>query len=220
MALIFYKMLNKQHELPMVVQNDNVLVDARLLHRQLKVGKDFSTWIRARIKEFGFEEGKDFSPNLGSKIGTHGGANKVDYLLSMDMAKELAMLERNEVGREIRRYFIAKEKELRGISQLPKSHELFRGIKATNINGRKMYPYREVRAKCGYSVKGSSANHKNRYPQHFVLQGHILLTTEEFCLHLHHSKQVTNNRATLQAMQPVLPFNFGEPLKIKGGNHA
>jgi hypothetical protein len=127
------------------------------------------------------------------------------------MAKELAMLERNEVGRNIRRYFIAKEKELRGISQLPKETQLFKGVKCEKINGRKLYPYRELLGKMGYNnTSGGCGARVHKYPGHFVKMGSTWHITEEFALHLHHSKQVINNRATLKAMQPVLALNFGE----------
>ena len=56
------------------------------------------------------------SPNLGSKIyNGWGGHNKLDYFLTLDMAKELAMVENNEEGRRIRRYFIRIEKKIRKV---------------------------------------------------------------------------------------------------------
>ncbi len=198
-------------DLPIIQQGENDMFSAILLHKKLKVQSIFANWIKRRIEKYGFEIGKDFFPTLERSSG---GRKATDYLLTLDMCKELSMLEENEIGRAIRRAFIEAEKKARGISQLPKEPALFTGFKATHINGRKMYPYKQVRIKCGYSVKGSSANHRNRYPQHFVLQGHLLLTTEDFCLHLYHQKQVVNNRAALKAMQPVLPFNFAEPLKL------
>ena len=204
-------MLNNKHEaLPIVVQEDKTLVDASLLHRQLKVNTPFHIWIKRRIEEFGFEKDKDFCTNLFKSTG---GRNATSYLITLDMAKELAMLERNEVGRNIRRYFIQKEKELRGISQLPKEQQLFKGLKVEKINNRKLYPYRELLVKLGYnSTSGGCSGRVARYPQHFVKMGNTQLITEEFALHLHHSKQVFNNRATLKAMQPVLALNFGEDL--------
>jgi anti-repressor protein len=213
-------MPSTKHELPMVVQNDNVLVDARLLHRQLRVGKDFSTWFKDRIKEYHFQEQTDFiAHQIGGAIKSNMKVahNRIDYLLTVDMAKELAMLERNEVGRAIRRFFIAKEKELRGISQLPKEVGLFKGIKARRINDREMYPYREILERAGYSRKANSER-KNRYWMHFVKDGNILYITKELALHLHHQKQVYNNRAVMLASQPVLPFNFGEPLLLTKTN--
>ncbi len=203
-------MLNVHHEeLPLVVQNENVLVDALLLHRKLKVGSIYQNWIKRRIDEFNFEKRKDYFPNLEIVKGSKKPVTK--YLITLDMAKELAMLERNEVGRSIRRYFIAKEKELRGISQLPKEAHLFKGLKLEKINGRKLYPYRELLGKIGYNnTSGGCGARVHKYPGHFVKMGSTWHITEEFALHLHHQKQVINNRATLKAMQPVLALNFGE----------
>lgn len=101
------------------------IVSAKALHKALGVGKDFSTWITDRISEYDFTIGHDYSvhktisPNLGkspngaaySKIKQSGRPGK-DYLLSVGMAKELAMIERNDQGRAIRRYFIQCEEEL------------------------------------------------------------------------------------------------------------
>lgn len=88
----------------------NKVVDARVLHEQLMVGKDFSNWIKDRIRKYGFIEGEDFSPNLAE---SHGGRPKQEYLLTLDTAKEIAMVENNEQGRAIRKYFISVEKKLR-----------------------------------------------------------------------------------------------------------
>lgn len=89
-------------------------VNLRDLHAALGVGKDFSNWAKDRLKRYGFVEGEDYqvcSPNLASKL--RGGHNALDYLVSLDTAKELAMVEKNERGRAIRRYFIAVEKQAR-----------------------------------------------------------------------------------------------------------
>ncbi|HIE8337037.1 TPA: antA/AntB antirepressor family protein [Salmonella enterica] len=97
------------------INNESVLLcDARDLHAFLEVGKDFSTWIRTRITEYGFVENQDFillPKNGEQKIG-RGGHNRKDYHLALDTAKELAMVERNEQGRQVRRYFIECEKKL------------------------------------------------------------------------------------------------------------
>lgn len=90
-------------------------VDARELHTFLEVGKDFSTWIKDRIDQFNFTQGIDFCllPNSGeqkTRIFGRGGHNKANYALTLDMAKELAMLERSEKGRQARQYFIGMEK--------------------------------------------------------------------------------------------------------------
>lgn len=88
-------------------------VNARDLHAFLGVGKDFSTWMNDRIQQYGFVENQDFvcSPKLGSKERSgRGGSNRKDYHLTLDMAKELAMVERNDKGKQARLYFIECER--------------------------------------------------------------------------------------------------------------
>ena len=211
------------YELPLINQGDNVFVSAILLHRKLRVQTAFHLWFKRRIDKYGFEDGVDFCSNLNKSTG---GRNATDYLLSLDMAKEISMLEENEIGRSIRKYFIAKEKELRGVSQLPKESQLFKGLKAKTFNGRKMYGYCDVLERCGYSRR-SYGDRRLRYWMHFVKEGKVNYISEEYALHLYHSKQVFNNRKTMLATQPVLPLNFGtstllnnNPLLLKSSNHG
>lgn len=95
---------------------NQTLVNARDLHNTLGVGRDFSNWIKERIEQYGFVKNEDYrSPNLasGENQGLRRffpGGNKIEYHLSLDMAKELAMLEGNDKGRQARRYFIQMEK--------------------------------------------------------------------------------------------------------------
>lgn len=98
--------------------------DARELHSRLQVGRDFSNWIKDRIEQYGFIEGEDYSPNLAkTPKGSKGGRPTIDYLLTLDMAKELAMIENNAIGRQVRRYFIRAEKELRERERLDRERE-------------------------------------------------------------------------------------------------
>ncbi len=90
-------------------------VNARLLHAFLGVGRDFSTWIKERIEEFEFVEGEDFSPVSGK---SRGGRPAIEYFITLDMAKELSMVERTARGREARRYFIDCERQLRQLQQM------------------------------------------------------------------------------------------------------
>ncbi|GGY03922.1 antA/AntB antirepressor family protein [Paludibacterium paludis] len=104
------------------------LVDARTLHAKLEVQTRFNDWIERRIEEYGFEEGTDFWTNLSGSNGggnldysnlsnqerRHGGDRRsMDYQLTLRMAMELAMVERTEVGRKVRRYFIEMEQKAR-----------------------------------------------------------------------------------------------------------
>ena len=89
-------------------------VNARELHLFLESKQDFSTWIKKRIKDYGFLENQDYillHKKMEQEENSHGGSNKVEYYISLDMAKELAMVERNDKGREARKYFIECEKK-------------------------------------------------------------------------------------------------------------
>ncbi|WP_017196275.1 phage antirepressor Ant [Bartonella birtlesii] len=110
-------------------------VNARELHTFLKVTSRFNDWIINRIKEYGFLENKDFvsftknlvKPNISQenqdfvsftqkRVKPKGGRPSTEYHITLDMAKELSMVERNEKGRQARRYFIECEKKLRNQS--------------------------------------------------------------------------------------------------------
>lgn len=86
-------------------------VNARELHEFLEVGKDFSTWLKDRIEKYDFIENVDyvrFSPESGKT--PYGGRPSVEYHISLSMAKELCMVERNEKGKQARQYFIECER--------------------------------------------------------------------------------------------------------------
>jgi len=207
---------NSPNELPIVFSGEHQLVDARLLFVRLNNGYKFTTWIQARIQEFGFEEGKDFFQIFGkSQFGRPG----TNYHLTLDMAKELAMLERSEAGRYFRRYFIEKEKELVAMKRqtlISSPTELFKGLKPEKINNRKLWPYSEVLDRLGYNKKsGSRSNRVKKNPNHFVKLGERQYITEEFARHLAAQKAVLDNRKTIKAMPAVLMLDFNP-----GGDHG
>ena len=94
------------------------IASAKALHRAMRVGRDFTNWIKGRISQYGFIAGVDYirvenlsPPKLAS--AKYRQQIEHDYLLSLDMAKEVAMVERNDQGRAVRRYFIQCEEELK-----------------------------------------------------------------------------------------------------------
>lgn len=72
-----------------------------------EVGTHFKDWF-PRMCEYGFEEEKDFRSILSKSTG---GRPSTDYEITLDMAKEIAMIQRNEKGKEARQYFIEVEKQ-------------------------------------------------------------------------------------------------------------
>lgn len=89
-----------------------LLVNARDLHAFLEVGRDFSNWIKARIFDYDFQENQDYVVFANFGENPQGGRPTTDYHLTLDMAKELSMVERNSKGKQARRYFIDCEKRL------------------------------------------------------------------------------------------------------------
>lgn len=97
----------------MTINDEEVnAVNGRDLWQKLEVKTQFNHWIGRRIKDYGFEEGVDFTV-VKNGHGKNGQFQPTEYIISLDMAKELAMVENNEQGRKIRRYFIEVEKEFR-----------------------------------------------------------------------------------------------------------
>ena len=90
--------------------------NARDLHAFLKVKARFNDWIRNRVEDFGFQENQDFITL--TRLLVSGGKRK-DYYLSLDMAKELAMVERNAKGKEARLYFIDCERLAKSKTAVP-----------------------------------------------------------------------------------------------------
>ena len=113
-------------KLPILTEEgEGFCVNARDLHRELGVGKDFSNWIKGRIKKYEFVEGIDFESNWakdgikfndaknGDVILDPNNPNQMvrngyskEYIVTLEMAKQLAMVENNDLGKLTRKYFI------------------------------------------------------------------------------------------------------------------
>ena len=151
------------------------------------MGKDFSTWITDRISEYDFTIGHDYSvhktisPNLGkspngaaySKIKQSGRPGK-DYLLSVGMAKELAMIERTEQGRAIRRYFIQCEEELqRSVPEIAARYrrQLKARISAANLFKPMCVALESARAEQGKQTQARHYSNESNMIARIVLGG-------------------------------------------------
>ena len=90
------------------VNEETMTVSARELHEKLNVGTRFNDWFQ-RMCEYGFTEGIDFYSKM-SKTSDIGGRPATDYDVTLAMAKEICMIQRTEIGRQVRQYFINIEK--------------------------------------------------------------------------------------------------------------
>ena len=91
------------------VDDTNMTISARDLHDALEIETRFNVWF-PRMTEYGFTEGSDYR-RVSQICDTPGGKQEVtDYQISIDMAKEICMIQRTEKGREVRKYFLDLEK--------------------------------------------------------------------------------------------------------------
>ena len=87
-------------------ESEEPTVSARELHEGLSIETPFKKWID-RMCEYGFEEGKDFWTKLSESTG---GRPSTEYYITVDMAKQICMIQRTEKGRQYRQYFLDLEK--------------------------------------------------------------------------------------------------------------
>lgn len=211
------------HELPIITapSGNQLLVDARLLHQRLKVNHDFRNWIKNRIRDFGFEKDKDFLVNAKNLPKPTGGRPLVEYHLTLDMAKELCMVERSPIGRQFRRYFIEAEAELRTkrlYAQTASITDISKRIKPIEINGRKLYKLRPLRQLLGYSTRTSTSNIRRCNEGLLVIFNHEAYVAEEYVKVMISNSTCRALRAEAKAAKPVLQLEFN--FKQKGGAHA
>lgn len=93
-------------------ENGDKFVYARELHQYLGATERFSSWISRQFKN-GFEENLDYTSVKDFTVVNNGAKKEIDnYILTMDCAKQLSMMAKNNKGRSIRKYFIECEKQL------------------------------------------------------------------------------------------------------------
>ena len=114
--------LDYQKRLPILVECEDIndfCINARDLYLQIRPVKDdsnFSKWFKNLIKRYGFAETLDFTTISQNRLGANndgGDLKSVDYFLTLDTAKQIAMIEKNENGTIARRYFILMEKAVK-----------------------------------------------------------------------------------------------------------
>lgn len=94
-----------------VTKSDDQYVSGRDLHMFLGISTRYNDWFK-RMCEYGFVENLDYTPITQKRVTAQGNAMKqTDHELTIEMAKQLCMLARNDKGREAREYFIAVEKD-------------------------------------------------------------------------------------------------------------
>ena len=128
-AKLIIKAQSQFPELLTLNDNENgFVVSSRKLHEQLGVGRDYTNWAKGRISKYNFVENVDFTAiwndaKTGVVVEYNGNPNSmvklgytIDYLFTLERAKELCMVENNDNGTLCRRYFILMEKAVKKMS--------------------------------------------------------------------------------------------------------
>ena len=85
-------------------------IDCRILHDQLKIETKYSMWVGRLVQKYGFEHGLDFCTILGK---SNGGRPKKEYHITIDMAKQICMLDKSKTGMKVRKSYLELEKRVR-----------------------------------------------------------------------------------------------------------
>ena len=103
------EVINRMNELIKVnYESDRPTILGRDLHAALEVVTPYDKWF-PRMSEYGFTEGEDYSTFLSDRIDGKAGKPRTDHQLTIDMAKEICMIQRSEKGKQFRQYFIEIE---------------------------------------------------------------------------------------------------------------
>lgn len=121
------------NELISIQKNDDgtLAVSARDLHEKLQASERFNSWFERMLK-YGFEENIDYtSVKVLTEVQNNGGTQTrelQEYYISIDMAKEICMLQRSEIGKKFRQYFINCEKTLKNVIE----HKVIKPVELTD----------------------------------------------------------------------------------------
>ena len=100
-------------------EDGKLLVSLRELHEKLGIKTQFTKWA-IRMFEYGFEENIDYIPVSQKRLTVQGNETTfTDYIITIDIAKEICMIQRSDIGKEFRKYFIECEKQLKEVVQKP-----------------------------------------------------------------------------------------------------
>ena len=134
-------------------ENQEPIISGRELHQVLEVKSRYNDWFK-RMLEYGFTENIDYVTLTQKKVTAQGNENTyIDHALKIDMAKEIAMLQRNEKGKQIRQYFIEIEKEYNSPEKIMARALIFANKQVetlTLINKQQEQQIKELQPKATY----------------------------------------------------------------------
>lgn len=162
-------------ELIPIHNNDGAqAVMGRDLHAFLEVGRDYTNWFKQMVG-YGFVEGQDFTPDLAKSTG---GRPRADHIVSLDMAKEISMIQRTDKGKQARQYFIECERRAKEPAQLSPEELMARAIKVADNT------IKELEAKTAdQALALEAAKPKVEYYDHCVSIESDVMTVKDWGAH-------------------------------------
>ena len=164
-------------ELIPIQERDGIqAVMGRDLHAFLGIGKDYTTWFKD-MTAYGFVAGQDFSPISGN-TSPAGGRPRIDHIVSLDMAKEISMIQRTDKGKQARQYFIECERRAKEPAQLSPEELMARAIKVADST------IKELEAKTAdQALALEAAKPKVEYYDHCVSIESDVMTVKDWGAH-------------------------------------
>lgn len=102
-------------------EDGTIAVSGRELHKGLQIGTRYDNWFN-RMVAYGFEENSDYVAIVQKWTTAQGNETAyTDHVMTLDMAKEIAMIQRSEIGKQVRKYFIEVEKDYKEQHQVPQT---------------------------------------------------------------------------------------------------
>lgn len=165
------------NELIPIQDNDGAqAVMGRDLHAFLEVGRDYTNWFKQMVG-YGFEQDKDFTPIL-AKTSDQGGRPKQDHIVTLDMAKEISMIQRTDKGKQARQYFIECERRVKEPAELSPEEIMARAIKVAD------HTIKELEAKTAdQALALEAAKPKVEYYDHCVSIESDVMTVKDWGAH-------------------------------------
>jgi anti-repressor protein len=124
---------------PLTVGTETIpTIDARTLHAFVESKRKFSDWIKERIELYDFTENADYV--VHKFVTQYNQVDRLDYALTLDMAKEITMVERNAKGKEARQYFLECERQAKAHAESPEQI-MARALRIADANMKKQVEY-------------------------------------------------------------------------------
>lgn len=164
-------------ELIPIQNNDGAqAVMGRDLHQFLEVSTRYNDWIARLIEKYGFIAGQDFYSKMSKT--PNGGRPSENHVLTLDMAKEISMVQNNDKGRQARRYFIECERRAKEPAELSPEEIMARAIKVAD------HTIKELEAKTAdQALALEAAKPKVEYYDHCVSVESDVMTVKDWGAH-------------------------------------